>query len=74
MRVAVESRIPDLIGTSTEGLSVLELADKTGIEVNKLRKIMRALATRHCFRQGARMNLLWPKISFKLTNRLASYS
>jgi DNA-binding IclR family transcriptional regulator len=53
MRVAVEAHIPDTLAGHPEGLSITELAEKIGIHSVKLRKIMRALATRHCFRQGA---------------------
>jgi hypothetical protein len=53
MRIAIETRIPDLLVANPQGLSVTELAEKTGIDSRKLRKVMRALATRHCFREGA---------------------
>jgi len=51
LRVAVEYCIPDIIGRDPAGLSITQLAEKTGIHSKKLRKVMRALATRHCFRQ-----------------------
>ena len=55
MRIAIEARIPDLLVEHPQGLSIKELAKKTGMESWKLRKIMRTLATRHCFREGARI-------------------
>jgi hypothetical protein len=53
MRIAVEARISDLLVKNPQGLTVTELADKTGIDAWRLRKVMRALATQHCFREGA---------------------
>jgi hypothetical protein len=53
MRVAVEARIPDLLVESPQGLSVAKLAEKTSIDSRKLRKVLRALAARHCFHEGA---------------------
>lgn len=51
VRIAIETRIPDLLVANPQGLSVPELAEKTGIDSRKLRKVMRALATRHCFHE-----------------------
>ncbi|KIM78316.1 hypothetical protein PILCRDRAFT_595321 [Piloderma croceum F 1598] len=51
MRVVVEARIPDMLIGKPQGLSVSELAQKSNLEARKLRKILRALATRHIFRE-----------------------
>ena len=53
IRVAVEARIPDLLVDNPQGLPVTEISGKTGIDCRKLRKILRALATKHCFCEGA---------------------
>ena len=47
-----EARIPDLLAEIPRGLSVIELSGKTGIDARKLGKVLRALATRHCFRES----------------------
>lgn len=54
IRVAIQGRISDILIDYPQGLSVTELAKKTGIDSGKLRRVLRALATRHCFREGAR--------------------
>jgi hypothetical protein len=52
MRIAVEARIPDILIGKPYGLSVNDLAQKSNLEARKLRKVLRALATRHIFREG----------------------
>lgn len=52
LRVAVEAHIPDLLLNSPNGVHVDELSKKTGIESEKLARILRLLATRQCFREG----------------------
>ena len=52
MRIVVEARIPDMLIGKPQGLSVIELAQKSNLEAKKLRKVLRALATRHIFREG----------------------
>jgi hypothetical protein len=51
MHVAIQERISDILLDNPNGLSVAELANKTGIDSGKLRRILRALATKHCFRE-----------------------
>ena len=52
LRVAVEARIPHMLMDNPHGLSTDELAGMSGLDVKKLRKILRALAARHIFREG----------------------
>jgi len=52
MRIVVEARIPDMLVMKPKGLSVNELAEKSGLSAGKLRRIIRALATKHVFREG----------------------
>lgn len=52
MGVALNAKIPDLIGDSPDGVSVTELANKTGLDYDKLSRILRFLATTHVFREG----------------------
>lgn len=52
MRVAIEAHIAEILEENPRGLHIDELAKKTGIDSTKLRRIMRALATRHCFSEG----------------------
>ena len=52
MRIAVQARIPDMLVAKPQGLPVNELAQKSGLNARKLRKVLRALATRHVFREG----------------------
>jgi len=58
IRVAIQERISDILVENPQGLSVAELANKTGVDSGKLRRVLRALATRHCFREGAPFWLL----------------
>lgn len=51
--VVVEAKLADLLVNHPNGLHVSELSKKTGIEAGKLARIMRFLATRHVFREGA---------------------
>jgi hypothetical protein len=51
IRVAIQERISDILVENPQGLSVAELANKTGVDSGKLRRVLRALATRHCFRE-----------------------
>ncbi|KAF5383328.1 hypothetical protein D9757_008383 [Collybiopsis confluens] len=49
--VATEARIADLLLDKPEGLPSSELAGHTGLEETKLTRVLRLLATRHCFKE-----------------------
>ncbi|KAA1473174.1 S-adenosyl-L-methionine-dependent methyltransferase [Dentipellis sp. KUC8613] len=53
IRIAVSAKIPNILEGHPEGLHVSEIAKKTGIDEGKLAKILRSLATQHCFRETA---------------------
>ncbi|KAI0693727.1 S-adenosyl-L-methionine-dependent methyltransferase [Cytidiella melzeri] len=51
VRVIINANIPDLLALHPEGLSVQEIGNKTGLEPSKLLRVMRNLASKHCFRE-----------------------
>lgn len=53
MHVAIRTRVPDVLSEYPDGLHVDELGPKVNVEKGKLGRILRLLATRHCFREGA---------------------
>jgi hypothetical protein len=44
--------VADVLVDHPDGLPVTEIAMKTGIEQGKLARILRFLASKHCFREG----------------------
>jgi len=52
LRVMVEFKVADVLDGFPDGLHVNEIAKKTNIEQGKLGRMLRLLATRHCFREG----------------------
>ncbi|KAF5361557.1 hypothetical protein D9757_008382 [Collybiopsis confluens] len=51
LQVATEARIADLLLDRPEGLATSELATLTGLDEAKLTRILRFLATKHCFKE-----------------------
>ena len=51
-RVVINSKIADILVDHPQGLHIEELATKSGVELGKLRRILKFLATKHCFREG----------------------
>ncbi|KAI0056503.1 S-adenosyl-L-methionine-dependent methyltransferase [Artomyces pyxidatus] len=51
LRVAVSSKVADVIAQQPEGMHVKEIAEKTNLHQRKLQKVLRALAATHCFRE-----------------------
>lgn len=52
LRVATESHIAEILAGHPNGLHAKQISEKTGIESGKLARIMRLLATKHCFIEG----------------------
>lgn len=52
MRVVTEAKIADLLLDKPEGLHVDVLAIESGLDADKLGRILRLLATKHCFNEG----------------------
>jgi hypothetical protein len=52
MLVATDAKIADHLLDKPEGLHVEDLAHKTGIDAGKLGRVLRLLATKHCFTEG----------------------
>lgn len=50
--VVTEARIADLLLNKPGGLPASELAALSGLDGGKLTRILRLLATRHCFKEG----------------------
>ncbi|KAK1233236.1 hypothetical protein PQX77_003608 [Marasmius sp. AFHP31] len=53
MRLVVEKKIPDLLEGFPKGLHIESIAARTSLNANKLRQVLRLLATRGCFKEGA---------------------
>ncbi|EIN06884.1 S-adenosyl-L-methionine-dependent methyltransferase [Punctularia strigosozonata HHB-11173 SS5] len=51
LNVVIQANVVDHLKGHPEGLHVSELSKKTGIEQGKLARVLRLLATRHCFRE-----------------------
>ncbi|KAJ3850036.1 S-adenosyl-L-methionine-dependent methyltransferase [Lentinula lateritia] len=51
LRVAAQNKIADLLDKTTGGMNLESLAYESGIELSKLRILMRTLAARHCFQE-----------------------
>ncbi|KAJ3865529.1 S-adenosyl-L-methionine-dependent methyltransferase [Lentinula novae-zelandiae] len=49
--VVTEARIADLLLGRPEGLPASELASRSGLDAKKLTRILRLLATKHCFKE-----------------------
>lgn len=52
LRVVIDARIAEALEDKPQGMHINELAKKANIDSTKLYKVMRALATRHCFNEG----------------------
>jgi len=55
--VVTEHKIADLLLDKPEGVPATELATKSGLDAGKLTRILRLLATKHCFREGTQVLL-----------------
>jgi hypothetical protein len=53
LHVAVTFKIPDLLQEKPQGMHISELGPKSGIEPTKLGRILRLLASKHIFHEGA---------------------
>ena len=60
MQVVTTAKIADFLVGQPEGLPVEELAKQSGLDPNKLGRILRMLATKHCFQEGERIK--WQRI------------
>ena len=52
MLVVTDARIADLLLNKPEGVHVEVLAEQSGLDAGKLGRILRLLATKHCFKEG----------------------
>ncbi|KAF5365361.1 hypothetical protein D9757_013265 [Collybiopsis confluens] len=57
LQVVTEARIADLLLDKPKGLAASELADLSGLDKAKLTRILRFLATKHCFKEVANNRL-----------------
>jgi hypothetical protein len=53
MLVAADSKVADYLLDQPEGVHIDELARKTGYDGDKLGRVLRLLATKHCFIEGS---------------------
>ncbi|KAI0818887.1 S-adenosyl-L-methionine-dependent methyltransferase [Irpex lacteus] len=73
-RVIINANIPDLLTDYPEGLSVQEIGAKTGLEPTKLLRVLRNLASKHCFREVAAGVFVNNPISLALRSDQPVYS
>jgi len=66
-RVVLEAKVTDALKPHSEGLHVLELGKKTGLHPGKLGRILRLLATKHCFREVRKDVYANNRLSFLLS-------
>ncbi|KAF8992613.1 S-adenosyl-L-methionine-dependent methyltransferase [Cyathus striatus] len=66
MLVVTEAKIADILVDKPEGLHVNEIAKKTGLPAGKLGRIMRVLATKHCFNEVKPDNFANNRLSLQL--------
>ena len=52
LHVALTLKLPDLLMEQTNGMHIAEIAKKTGVDEDKLGRILRLLASTHVFREG----------------------
>lgn len=50
--MAVSNKIADILYEHPQGLHINDITKKTGIDSDKLARILRYLATKHVFREG----------------------
>ena len=53
MQVVITFKIPDILLDQPNGMHVVEISKRSGVEQGKLGRILRLLATKHVFREGA---------------------
>ena len=58
LEVITEGKIADFLADKPEGLHIDELAKLSGLDSGKLGRILRMLATKHCFSEGTRLVLM----------------
>ena len=58
LEVITEGKIADFLVDKPEGLHIDELAKLSGLDSGKLGRILRMLATKHCFSEGTRLVLM----------------
>ncbi|KAF8994600.1 O-methyltransferase-domain-containing protein [Cyathus striatus] len=64
--VAITFKIPDILRDRPEGASVSEIAEKAGVDERKLARVLRSLASRHCFREVERNVFANNRLSLQL--------
>ena len=52
LQFVVWNKIPDLLGENPEGVSALTVANKIGVDADKVARILRYLTTKHIFQEG----------------------
>ena len=67
--MVITARIADILVGKPEGLSIEELANLSGLDAGKLGRILRMLATKHCFQEG-RAKFLHSDLKFVPTQHI----
>ena len=56
LQVALDAKIADHLEDHADGLHVREIGKRSGLDSDKLGRVLRLLATKHVFREGKNIN------------------
>ncbi|KAJ6484367.1 S-adenosyl-L-methionine-dependent methyltransferase [Mycena vitilis] len=74
LRLALVSRIPDLLQEMPPGMHVSDISKRCGVEPSKLARILRLLSAKHCFREVERDTFANNRLSVQLRASNPLYS
>ncbi|KAJ7676259.1 S-adenosyl-L-methionine-dependent methyltransferase [Mycena rosella] len=75
LHVALSFKIPDILQEKPEGMHLTEISKQSGVEQEKLARILRYLASNHCFREVSTDVFANNRVSIQLlsTNPISSF-
>ncbi|KAA1475132.1 S-adenosyl-L-methionine-dependent methyltransferase [Dentipellis sp. KUC8613] len=66
LRVALQAKIPDVLEDTPQGLHVNKVAKQVGLPADKLARVLRLLAQKHCFREVSKDVFANNRLSYAL--------
>jgi hypothetical protein len=63
--VALSNKVPDVLEESPSGVHISELGRRTGVDEEKLGRVLRLLAAKHIFQEGKSPFLLFFILIFR---------
>ncbi|KAF9465798.1 S-adenosyl-L-methionine-dependent methyltransferase [Collybia nuda] len=67
--VVCNAKVADVLAEKPDGMHISEIAKATGLDQNKLGRVLRMLATRHCFREVSPDIFANNRLSIKLQSK-----